>query len=176
MNEFQEIKFSAALPEQVDEICNLVNSVYRGEEAEKGWTNDNNLMEGPRITIEQVAKYINRENNVIILALIENKIIGCVHLKKINNNCDLSMLSVDVNYQNKKIGREIINKSEDYAKNVFRCTEMELNVIGQRKELIDYYLIRGYILTGKEEPCIIKESFIKAKVNDLYIVFMVKKL
>jgi len=51
-----------------------------------------------------------------------------------------------------------------------------LNVIRQRKELIDYYIRRGYTLTGKEEPCIIKESFIKAKVNDLYIVYMMKKL
>lgn len=170
------IEYIEASVEQVNEICDLVNSVYRGEEAKKGWTNDNELLEGPRITIEQVTKYINSENNTILLALIENKIIGCVHLKKINDKCDLSMLSVDVNYQRKKIGREIINKSEDYAKNVFKCTEMELNVIGQRKELTDYYLRRGYTLTGKEEPVIIKESFIKPKVKDLYIVYMEKKL
>jgi hypothetical protein len=41
-----KIQYKVASADQAKEICSLVNSVYRGEEAKKGWTNDNEIMEG----------------------------------------------------------------------------------------------------------------------------------
>ena len=43
-----------------------------------------------------------------------------------------------VNYYG--IGKIIIEKCEQYVKEVFGCNEMRMKVIGRRKELIDYYI------------------------------------
>jgi len=173
----KELKFRTATDDDAESIANLVNSVYRGEGAKKGWTTEADLLDGIRITIEKVNEIINAPGNVILLALINNKIAGCVHLeKKKSRRCHLGMLSVDVNYQNRKIGRALMDKSEDYAKNVFGSSVMEMKVIGQRRELIDYYLRRGYKITGDKEPFIVNFHFGEPKVKDLYFVYMVKEL
>jgi ribosomal protein S18 acetylase RimI-like enzyme len=171
-----KLKFITAHESQAESIRSLVNSAYRGEKAKRGWTNDNDLIEGEeRVKIESVKKYINADQSIILLALTEDKIVGCVHLAKKDNVCELSMLWVDVDYHNRKIGRELICESEDYAKKVFGCTDIELSVIGQKKELIDYYIRRGYCLTGKQEAAVMA-WYHKAKIPGLYIVYMKKKL
>lgn len=171
------IDFRPAVTEDSERVCNLVNSVYRGEEAKKGWTTEADLLGGIRIDVNTVNKIIDTSDNVILLALIENKIVGCVHLeKRKNNKCYLGMLSVDVNYQNKKIGRALMDESEDYAKNVFGCDGMEMRVFERRTELVDYYLRRGYSLTEKKEPFIVNFHFGDPKVSDLDFIVMVKKL
>ncbi|HEY3249665.1 MAG TPA: GNAT family N-acetyltransferase [Ignavibacteria bacterium] len=170
------IDFRSATGEDSEKICSLVNSVYRGDNAKKGWTTEADLLGGIRININTVNDVINRENNVILLALIEDKVVGCVHLEKKNSKCHLGMLSVDVDYQDKKIGRALMDESETYAKNTFGCREMEMKVIGQRTELIDYYLRRGYKLTEEKEPFIVSTHFGEPKIDNLYFIYMVKQL
>jgi ribosomal protein S18 acetylase RimI-like enzyme len=176
MEQIEELKFRTASADDSMSIGDLVNSVYRGDNAKKGWTTEADLLGGIRITREKISEIISSPGNVILLALIENKITGCVHLEKKKNRCHLGMLSVDVNYQNMKLGRAIMDKSEEYAKNVFGSRVMEMKVIGQRRELIDYYLRRGYTITGDMEPFIVNFHFGEPKVNELYFVFMMKEL
>jgi ribosomal protein S18 acetylase RimI-like enzyme len=173
----EELEFRPAANSDSEVITRLVNSVYRGENAKKGWTSEADLLGGIRIDKKAVDELINADNSVILLAFISGKLAGCVHLEKMENGrCHLGMLSVDVNYQNLKFGRSILDKCEDYAKNVFRCNEMEMKVIGQRKELIDYYLRRGYSITGEKEFFELGKHFGDIKVNDLYFEYLIKKL
>jgi GNAT superfamily N-acetyltransferase len=172
-----DLQFHPASPEQAGEITSLVNSVYRGDNAKKGWTTEAEILGGIRITQEKVKEYINTDNNVILLALHEEKIIGCVHLEKEGNFCWLGMLSVDVNYQTYGLGKMLIEKSESYVKNNFGCDEMKMKVIGVRKELLEYYFRRGYKLTGEREDFIIDEdTFGKPFVQGLYFEILSKKL
>ena len=172
-----EPEFRPAKISDAESITQLVNSVYRGENAKKGWTTEADLLGGIRITAQRVEELINLSNSVILLALIENIITGCVHLeKKKNGRCHLGMLSVDVNYQNRKLGRALMDKSEEYAREVFGCNEMEMKVIGQRKELIDYYLRRGYIITGEKEFFTLGKHFGDMKIKDLYFEYLTKKI
>jgi len=84
------------------------------------------------------------------------------------------MLSVDVNIQNLGIGKKMMEQSEHYAKNIFKCSEMEMKVIGKRKELIDYYLRRGYHISGEKEPFVLNTHFGKPKSDDLFFIYLVK--
>jgi hypothetical protein len=145
------INILPAVSENADEITALVNSVYRGENSKKGWTTEAYFLNGIRITSEKIKEIVKSINNVILIIKYENKIIGCVHLEKENDACWLGMLSVDVNYQVNGLGKFIISKSEAYAREVFNCNEMKMKVISIRKELLDYYLRRGYSLTGESE-------------------------
>ena len=169
-------EFRTASPGDAELICELVNSVYRGENSRKGWTTEADFLDGIRINTAKVNELIRLPDNVILVVSFNNKIIGCVQLEKNGSKCHLGMLSVDVKYQNSGIGRMLMDKSEDYAVKDLGCDEMEMKVIGRRTELIDYYLRRGYTKTGEREPFVLNTHFGEPKAGDLYFEYMVKKL
>jgi ribosomal protein S18 acetylase RimI-like enzyme len=171
-----EIKISIATAEQADEITALVNSVYRGENAKKGWTTEADFLEGIRITPEKIKEIIDSENNVIINAVEGDKIIGCVQLEKKGNHTLLGMLSVDVDYQNKGIGKVLITECERYTKEVYKCDEIKMKVIGKRKELIEYYERRNYLVTGEREDFGAEGDTFGETKEKLYFEILSKKL
>lgn len=171
-----KIQFKKAKTQQADEITALVNSVYRGENSKKGWTTEAFFLDGIRITAEKVKELINQENSVILIALLNNNIIGSVHLEKENNSCWLGMLSVDVNYQAHGIGKMIIEKCEKYASDEFNCNEMRMKVIGKRRELIEYYLRRGYKPTGEREDFLSSGKTFGDPKEHLYFEVLSKKI
>jgi hypothetical protein len=176
-NLINNIKISTAVSDDADEIKMLVNSVYRGENSKKGWTTEAYFLDGIRITPEKVKEIIDKNNNVILTFTLNNKIIGCVHLEEKDDTCWLGMLSVDVNYQTNGLGKFIIEKSEDYSVNIFECNEMKMKVIGIRDELINYYLRRGYVLTGETEDFnTSKDVFGKPNQTDLCFKILKKQL
>jgi ribosomal protein S18 acetylase RimI-like enzyme len=172
----EDILFRNAAPDDAEAICTLVNSVYRGENSKKGWTTEAYILGGIRIDTESIEKLTAKENNVIILVIFENKLIGCVHLEKKGNICHLGMLSVDVNFQDKGLGKKLMEYSEHYAAEKLKCSIMEMKVIGQRKELIDFYIRRGYRITGESEPFLLNTHFGEPKTSDLYFEYLTKEL
>ncbi|MCI0449262.1 MAG: GNAT family N-acetyltransferase [Chlorobi bacterium] len=171
-----DIKIKLAKSGDAGEICTLVNSVYRGETAKKGWTTEADFIEGIRITAEKIKGIIEKKDNVIINALIEDKIIGCVHLEKRGNYALLGMLSVDVDYQNKGIGKILINECERYTKEVYNCNKIRMKVIGRRKELIEYYKRREYYPTGEREIFGASGDTFGVTKEKLYFEILAKKL
>jgi predicted N-acetyltransferase YhbS len=145
------ITLQTAMPSDAESITFLVNSVYRGENSKKGWTTEADFLDGIRINEEKVREIISKESDVIILAKTDNLMVGCVHLENKGKYSMLGMLSVDVNFQDKGIGKILMAECERYTKEVWALNEIKMKVIGRRKELIDYYLRRGYILTGERE-------------------------
>ena len=145
------IQFQIAEIKDAEVITNLVNSVYRGENSKKGWTTEADFLDGIRITTEKVNEIINRKSDVIILAIEGENIIGCVHLENAGKYSYLGMLSVDVNYQDKGIGKLLITECERYTQEVFGLNEIRMKVISRRTELIEYYKRRNYIISGELE-------------------------
>lgn len=146
-----DIKLHIAELKNAGKITDLVNSVYRGESSKKGWTTEADFLSGIRITEEKVKEIIQGKNDIIILAVIDNNIIGCVHLENAGSYSYLGMLSVDVNFQDKGIGKMLINECERYTREVLGLNEIKMKVISRRTELIEYYNRRGYNATGELE-------------------------
>lgn len=146
-----DITFKIAALWDASNITSLVNSVYRGENSKKGWTTEADFLSGIRITEEKVKEIIQSKNDIIILAVIDNNIIGCVHLENAGSYSYLGMLSVDVNFQDKGIGKMLINECERYTREVLGLNEIKMKVISRRTELIEYYNRRGYNATGELE-------------------------
>ncbi len=147
------IQLKIAAQSDAGSITKLVNSVYRGENSKKGWTTEAEFLGGIRITEEKVSEIIGSSDDLIILAVDNDTIIGCVHLENPTgaNYSYFGMLSVDVDYQSKGIGKILINECERYTKEVLGLDEIRMKVINRRKELIEYYERRGYISTGELE-------------------------
>ncbi|MBZ0204475.1 MAG: GNAT family N-acetyltransferase [Ignavibacteria bacterium] len=147
----EEIELKIAEKTDSERISQLVNSVYRGENSKKGWTTEAEFLSGIRITDEKISEIIESKNDVIILAVFDRNIIGCVHLENAGTFSYLGMLSVDVDIQAKGIGKLLIAECERYTKEVFGLSEIRMKVISRRTELIEYYVRRGYSATGELE-------------------------
>lgn len=172
-----EYKFRVAVDADVQDINNLVNSVYRGESSREGWTTEADLLGGQRIDPARVRELMKTKTQVILIALLGEKLVGCVHLEKKDVVCYLGMLSVDVKLQGQGLGRLMIEKGESYAQTSFGCTLMEMTVVGQRSELIEYYQRRGYKLSGERREFPMNDPrFGIPKRSDLYFEVLVKKL
>ena len=159
-----------------EKITSLVNSVYRGENSKKGWTTEADFLDGIRITEEKIREIISRKNDVIILAKDGDEIIGSVHLENAGEYSYLGMLSVDVEYQAKGIGKLLMAKCERYTKEVFGLNEIRMKVISRRTELIEYYKRRGYITTGVLEEFGSKGETFGDSKERLFFETMAKKL
>ena len=48
------------------ELTNLVNSAYRGESSQKGWTSESHLLGGIRIDEPTMAEYLLEENVTLL--------------------------------------------------------------------------------------------------------------
>lgn len=95
---------------QITQLCILINMAY--QQGEKGlWTIDYE-----RITTEDLIKLI--KNNQIVVAKLEDQIVGCIQLKLEHSNkkATFGMLSVDKEFEGKGIGGSLIKFIEKYCK------------------------------------------------------------
>lgn len=135
------------------ELTNLVNSAYRGESSQAGWTTEANLLDGIRIDEETMRGYLGSDTITILkYTNDEGKIIACVYLEpKDNKRLYLGMLSVSPTLQAGGMGRQLLHEAEVWCHKL-DCDVIFMTVITTRTELIDWYKRRGYIDTGKREP------------------------
>jgi GNAT superfamily N-acetyltransferase len=127
----------------VQDLCNLINRVYG--EAEAGLFHPGRQ----RILLTALEKLV--EAQALLVAEIENKIVGCVHVELLDENrAKLGMLTVDTNYQSWGIGRELVKTAEKWAidKN---CSIMRLELLTpkrgthvQKEFLKSWYQRLGY--------------------------------
>jgi ribosomal protein S18 acetylase RimI-like enzyme len=170
------IELKIASVNDAKDINTLVNSVYRGENSKKGWTTEAEFLGGIRITEEKVKEILVRKNDIVILAFIEGSITGCVHLENAGEHSYLGMLSVDVDHQDKGIGRLLINECERYTKEEWKLRKIKMKVINRRLELMEYYYRRGYRSTGEIEEFLPGPETFGDPTEKLYFETLSKEL
>jgi ribosomal protein S18 acetylase RimI-like enzyme len=75
------------------------------------------------------------------------------------------------------IGRAVLARAEAYAQTTWHAQAMEMQVIGQRADLIAWYERRGYARTGERRPFpyhVVGPG--EAKRDDLYFEVLAKRL
>ena len=135
----------------VPALNKLVNSAYRGESSRKGWATEADLIDGTRIDEAAMLDLINEKNTTVLKYTEEGVILGCVELRKENNNLYLGMLSVQPDLQAKGIGKKLMFAGEDFAR-AQGCKKVSMTVVSVRDKLIAWYLRHGYTLTGERKP------------------------
>lgn len=136
---------------EVQAIHQLVNSAYRGESSKKGWTTEANLLDGIRIDEAGILDLIERDDSVLFIYLEEDQLLACVNLEKRNKALYLGMLTVSPELQGKGIGKKLLSYCEEFGMKQ-ACNSIEMTVISQRTELIDWYVRHGYVITGEKRP------------------------
>ena len=172
----EKIEFRLAQAKDAGRLADLVNSAYRGESSKKGWTTEADLLDGQRTDLESLQKTIEKPNQVFLTAWQGSQMIGSVFLEKRGALAYLGMLTVSPNLQAKGLGRTLLEASEDWVKENWGAQGVEMTVITSRMELIQWYVRRGYQLTGRKEPFPYgDEKFGVPKVPDLEFVVLEKK-
>lgn len=147
------IRLQTATSEQATELAKLVNSAYRGEYAQLGWTTETDLLGGQRTDAESLVKLIESPLNQIEIAYDGNsqKIIGSVHLiQEPPDTLYIGMLTVEPTLQGQGLGKILLNHIEQVAK-AYGFKRVRFTVIPTRTELVAFYERRGYTPTGKFE-------------------------
>ena len=142
-------RYRKARPEDAEAITKLVNDAYRPTAAERGWTDESALVSGDRTSANQVKEAIARKNSVVLLSLLGEEVVACVHVEQVRGDAHIGMLSVSPQLQGAGIGKEILEYAENYAEQQFRAEKFVMLVVSLRSELLAFYRRRGYEPTGE---------------------------
>ncbi|WP_268846961.1 GNAT family N-acetyltransferase [Flavobacterium aestivum] len=137
--------------EDIISLEKLINSAYRGETSKKGWTTEANLLEGKRITVDELTEIIENKKNTILKYTKNNQIIGSVLLANEGNKLYLGMLTVSPELQNSGIGKQLLHEAEVHVL-ALGLPKIVMTVISIREELIAWYKRHGFEDTGAREP------------------------
>lgn len=152
IHNFAGMPFAKADINDADDLNALVNSAYRGDTSRKGWTTEADLLDGSRIDAQTIAAYINNPQ-VTILKYVNDKgqLKACVYLEVKADKIYLGMLTVSPELQAAGIGRQLLQKAEEFARSR-QVYIISITVISARAELIAWYMRRGYAATGAVLP------------------------
>jgi ribosomal protein S18 acetylase RimI-like enzyme len=136
----------------IPDILVLVNSAYRGEASKKGWTTEADLLDGIRIDDRSLREILIKQDATLLKYISQSdEIEGCVYLEKYDEDLYLGMLSVSPFKQSKGIGKQLLEASEEYARQE-GLKAVVMTVISVRTELIAWYERMGYKQTGELKP------------------------
>ena len=137
-----------ATVEDIPALVELVNGVYRGKNALKGWTSEAKILDGQRIDSTMLQEIMANPKERIFVLDVGGELQGCVQVSESGASVFLGMLSVPVELQGKGLGANLIKFVEVYAQERgFQSVKM--HVLDVRSELISYYERKGYAGTGE---------------------------
>ena len=116
--------------------------------------------------------------NIFLLAESGGKILASVLLERRPTYAYIGMLSVDVEAQNLKLGRRMLDECEEWANREWDLRETRITVIERRRELVAWYERRGYTRTGRVEGFHTDPRFGLPKVDydDLQLIEMARPI
>jgi GNAT superfamily N-acetyltransferase len=177
------LRLRDAGPADVEAVVALVESAYRGDASRAGWTTEADLLDGHRTDAADVTRLLEAPASFILLAIDPADagpagIVGCCHLTRRDvTTAYFGMFAVRPTRQGGGTGRRLLGAAEQRARSEWGSTRMELTVLGQREDLITWYLRRGYAPTGHTSPWPHSaKTFGRPRRDDLYFATLAKPL
>jgi len=166
---------SRATLADVPALNKLVNSAYRGDSSRKGWTTEADLLDGTRTDENVIKEFLTESGSTILKFLEDEKIIGCVRLLNHGSQLYLGMFAVDPSLQNKGVGKKILMAAEGEARK-HNCKSIDMTVISERTELINWYKRNGYVQVGEKKPMVFDNPSGGIPKKDLFFITLEKIL
>jgi ribosomal protein S18 acetylase RimI-like enzyme len=152
--------FRFARPADIAAVVALVESAYRGPASRQGWTTEADLLGGQRTDEDAVRADLERPGSAIVVAEGRGSttepgpppLTACCHIERRDRGvCYFGMFAVRPDAQGRGIGKAILAEAERIAAG-WGCTELRMQVIRQRDDLIAWYRRLGFRLTGETAP------------------------
>jgi N-acetylglutamate synthase-like GNAT family acetyltransferase len=145
-----KLTISHATVNQTGALVELIQSAYRGEESLQGWTSEANLIDGPRITFDEMeATLMSPDDYVLVAHNYDDRLIGCAAVtRETEGVCSFGKFAVSPLFQGVGAGKQLLDAAEAIATSHFGAAKMVLTVIDGRSELEAFYERRGYVRTN----------------------------
>jgi ribosomal protein S18 acetylase RimI-like enzyme len=174
--------FAPAAAPDFPAVVALVNSAYRGQGAQAGWTTEAGYIDGQRIDLESLEQDLADSPDAVLLTLrdeADGPLLGCVWLEPDAEMAEgdawyLGMLTIRPDLQDRKLGATLLAHAERHAQGL-GARRVRMTVVHLRDTLIAWYQRRGYVLTGETKPFPVGERFGKPR-RDLSFVVLEKAL
>jgi N-acetylglutamate synthase-like GNAT family acetyltransferase len=135
-----------ARPEDVPVLVELVHAAYRGE---GGWTTEAGLIDGTRTDAQEITELL--PDLLVAEDSATGQVLGCCGLTARGDHGYFGTFAVRPDLQGGGVGSALLTAAEDRAR-ALGLAAVEMTVVSLRRELIDYYLRRGYVDTGQTRP------------------------
>ncbi len=171
------VSIRRARPADADVLVDLIRSAYRGEDSRAGWTSEADLVEGERISRDQVLAMITRNGSLLLTAGQDGAIVACCQLQ--DQGAGLAYFgtfAVSPQAQGAGLGRQVMTEAEHQAAAAFGATRLEMTVLAQQDKLIAYYERRGFRRTGETRPFPADPRYARPLRDDLHFVVLEKTL
>lgn len=146
------VTFRAATTDDIPDLLTLVQSAYRGDSSRVGWTTEADLLDGQRTDAEALAADLANPRLTVLYAVDVDGPLACAAITDKGDGVGyFGMFAVRPAAQGARIGSALLTAAENFARG-FGAVRMEMTVIAQRTDLIEWYLRRGYQLTGERAP------------------------
>ena len=151
------IEIQRAHAGHIEGVVALMQRAYRGEESRQGWTSEADLIDGDRTSVEQITAILDDPNEVLLVAISKSEgLIGCAAIERFDATSDsvstitclFGKFAVEPKAQGGGLGKKLLAAAEATAIEHFKAQRMQMTVVSQRHELIEFYKRRGYYQTG----------------------------
>lgn len=142
------VSYRLATRHDVDALVELINAAYRPAAGAAGWTHEAALVDGARIGQAQLLDTLQAQDSVLIVAQVGGALAGCVEVRANDDTAYIGTLAVSPSAQDRGLGKGLLNEAEQFARRRWHLATAVMIVLSARRELIDFYLRRGYVRTG----------------------------
>ncbi|MBX9693817.1 MAG: GNAT family N-acetyltransferase, partial [Cyanobacteria bacterium] len=149
-----------AVSADAQELRDLVHLSYRGGKSTVPWKNENEFVDGERISQEELSRLIQSKTaRILILETVGRdeataKIVGCVLIEDGEDAHDahIGLLTVHPDFQNLGLGKALLAHAEEFARRELDAHTATMWVLSAREGLLQWYVSLGYEETGETEP------------------------
>ncbi len=147
------LNFRLATVEDAVQLERLINTAFRNDSTTQVFLSANHtgvdVTDVPSIT----AKIVQPDCAVFAVTDPDGALVAHCSVRKLDDGCAwFGMLAVDVRYQNRGLGSQVLAYAERYARREWGARRLEFDVVCTRAELIAWYTRRGYRPTGETSP------------------------
>lgn len=137
-------------PDDLEAIRDLIEAAYRGSESLTGWTSEGDIIDGERLSREQLADVLADPSSLILVSENSDSVItGCASISRKDLGAEFGKFAVRPALQNAGTGKRILAACESTFSREWGGGLMTMAVIRGRRELIAFYERRGYRATGE---------------------------
>jgi len=151
---FRTLQFRIAKTEDAGNVQQLIQAAFRAEDSREGWTAETAINLRFTVDIAYIEQTITDPKSDFLVAYNGNgDMVGTIGVSKRGSDlARIFMLAVDQHHQQGGSGRQILTYAEEYCQRTWGLTRVGLDALSSRRELISWYVRRGYRETGETKP------------------------
>jgi GNAT superfamily N-acetyltransferase len=160
-------------------LVDLIRAAYRGPASYERWTSEEHLVRGTRTDEPAVLAAIESAGSAMLVIEDDGgrEPVACCRIADRGDGLAyFGMFAVDPASQGAGTGRQVVGWAELAATELFGAQTLELEVLGQQRQLHGWYERLGYVPTGETRPFPADPVFAVPMRDDLCLVVLAKRL